>query len=166
MVIDEILNAWTKSKVDQVVVVLRADDKDLFTTCGKWNVKIVQPSSAPRDMKESVQIGLRFLNENFQISKNDRCFIAPADIPKIRTEIVDGMIEAGNDDSIIVPFFGKTRGHPALFPWELTNRIFDLGDDEGVNKIVESYKTTHVQFDPSWMVSDIDTPTDYRQSRS
>jgi len=163
--IDQLLNAWTTSRVSEVVVVIRQNDGDLKHACVRWPVHIVQPAEDPHDMKESVQIGLRYLSQHFQPVDDDGCFIAPADLPGLRSEIIDRLIAETSDRSTVtVPLFGDRIGHPALLPWPLTQQVFDLPHDEGVNRLVERCRKQTVEFPAHDYFADVNTVAEYRLS--
>ena len=144
-IIDAVLRAWTTSQVDQVVVVIRCDDEDLRDACERWPVQIVATDQDPPDMKASIQIGLRHLSA--VASDGDRCFIAPADLPMLTSELIDQIL-ANDSDKIVVPKFGDKSGHPALLPWRITRQIFELAADQGVNQIVNQHEKHFVTFSP------------------
>jgi molybdenum cofactor cytidylyltransferase len=163
--IDQVLEAWTSSRVSHVVVVVRRDDPELCRACERWPVVVVRPEDPPGDMKASVQIGLRYLESQFQPTANDRCFIAPADLPTLTSKIIDRLIDTESDfSSIVVPQFGDRQGHPALVPWEITGEIFQLAEDEGVDRVVQRHKKTAVPFAPEDAINDVDTPEEYQRA--
>ena len=160
--IDQLLYAWTSSTVDQTVVVIRKDDEDLKTACSRWPVHIVRPLNTPGDMKESVQVGLRFLEAHWQPSAEDHCFIAPADLPGLTSDIINRLIAATKDSSrVTIPRFGEHQGHPVLVPWPVTHQVFDLPDDQGVDQIVAQNPLLTVPFLPEEFFCDVDTPDEY-----
>ena len=160
MIIDAVLLAWTTSQVDQVVVVIRGNDTVLKAACDRWSVEVITTDQDPPDMKASIQIGLRHLSAI--ASDDDRCFIAPADLPTLTAEIIDEML-AVDSDKIVIPKFGEKSGHPALLPWRITRQIFDLADDQGVNQIVNQHEKHYVPFSSEKLVADVDTPQQYQQ---
>lgn len=166
-IMDRLLEAWTSSRVSQVVVVVRPDDVALANACRRWPVQVVEPEIPPMDMKASVQFGLEFLQSRFQPDRCDRVFVAPADLPTLSTAVIDRLVESPhNEDSIVVPVFGDRQGHPILIPWQLTNEIFRLGEDEGIDALVERHPKQSISFDPSELMEDVDTPDEYRSARA
>jgi molybdenum cofactor cytidylyltransferase len=162
-VIDQLLFAWLSSDVDQIVVVVREDDEDLKAACGHWPVHLVKPVDAPRDMKESVQIGMTFLENHWQPSKDDRCFIAPADLPGLTSDVINRLIETdAGTSTAVIPRFGDRQGHPILLPWPVLQQISDLSDAQGVNQIVDQNPQHVVAFSADEYFQDIDTPEEYR----
>jgi molybdenum cofactor cytidylyltransferase len=163
--IDQVLKAWTSSRVDHVVVVVRRDDPELSRACERWSVSIVQPEDPPGDMKASIGIGLRHLESQFQPTANDRCFIAPADLPTLTSKTINRLIDTESDSStIVVPRFGDRQGHPVLLPWEITSEIFQLADDEGVDRVIQRHQKTAVPFATEEAINDVDTPDEYQRA--
>jgi molybdenum cofactor cytidylyltransferase len=161
-VIDQVLHTWTCSRVDEVVVIVRNDDQELRDACSRWKVCIVQPASDPLDMKESVQNGLRYL-QKYRPNRIDRFFVAPADTPTISTAMINRLADVTTDqDTIIVPSFAGRPGHPVLLPWVLSQEIFDLGENEGVDQVVSRHPQMMVEFDADERVGDVDTPDEYQ----
>ncbi len=164
-IIDHVLNAWTSSNVNETVVIVRNDDDLMLAACEQWPVSLVRPLESPTDMKESVKVGLRFLDENREPSAHDRCFIAPADIPTLQAHIINRMIASPTEpDAISVASYGGRLGHPVMLPWPITASIFNLGKDEGVNSIVDAHRKHCVEFPSEEATEDVDTPQDYRQT--
>ena len=160
-VIDHVLHAWTCSRIDEVVVIVRNDDHELRNACSRWRVTIVQPEIAPGDMKESVQHGLRYL-QKYRPAPIDRFFVAPADTPTISSAIINRLEGvAANQETIVVPTFAGRSGHPVLLPWGLSHEIFDLGEAEGVDQVVSRHPQLMVEFDADDRVGDVDTPDEY-----
>ena len=163
--IDQLLQAWTDSAVDHTVVVVRADDDELRAACSRWPVHVVRPLNPPQDMKESVQIGLRFLEQRWQPKNEDRCFVAPADLPGLTSRVINRLIEANADPAAVtIPHFGKRQGHPALLAWPVTQQIFDLPDDLGINQVMKQNPRHVVSFPGSDYFGDVDTQDEYRRS--
>lgn len=166
LLIDQVLHAWTSSEVRQVFVIVRKDDLELAEACRRSGAQIIFPTSDPQDMKESVQCGLRVIAESFRPSEQDRCFVAPADLPTLTPQIIDRLIATEVDAStIVVPQFGEKQGHPALLPWQITREIFELGPDEGVDRVVKRHEKLAVAFAESERVMDVDTPEEYQRMR-
>ena len=160
--IDHVLQVWTSSRVDEIVVIVRSDDQALLNACLQWKVSIVQPEIAPSDMKESVQHGFRFLQKR-DPGIRDCCFVAPADLPTLSATVIDRLIDTDSGGStIVVPSFGGRSGHPIRLPWLLSNEILSLGENAGVNQVVARHPKILVEFPAREWEEDIDTPEEYR----
>lgn len=164
--IDQVLFAWTGSDVDEIVVVLRDDDGPLRDACGRWPVHQVRVQQTPPDMKASVNFGRRFLETHWRPVKEDRCFVAPADLPELTVDIINRLLNEPFDPSTVtVPHFGDRQGHPVLLPWDILAKIDDLADDEGLNQLVSQHPQHVVTFAAEDYFGDVDTPQEYEQLR-
>ncbi len=166
-IIDRVLAAWTASRVTEVVVVVRGDDDDLRAACQRWPVTVVQTTIETSDMKGSVCVGLRHLALRNDPGPDASCFIAPADLPGLSSQVIDRLIDARGTGRIVVrPRFGETlecscTGHPALLPWELTVDVFTLAPHEGIDALIKRHPEEFVLCPTDWAVTDIDTPDEY-----
>ena len=170
LVIDRVLQAWTRSRVDQTVVVVRKDDSELRAACQQWSVEVVSPETDPVDMKASVMVGWRWLDRKHHPHDEDLCFVAPADVPTIHRGLIDQLIDVSMSSEgersgprLVVPQFGDRPGHPTLFPWSVTRQIAALEPDAGINQLVDRHLKHCVKFPASERVADIDTPDQYQQ---
>jgi len=170
--LEKTLEAWQKSKVDQVVVIVRPDDRDIQILCDSLGVKTVVPATAPPEMKDSVQLGLSHIESHFSPTQDDAWLLAPADMPNLSAQIVDALIQAQplHKADILVPTLGGKRGHPVLFPWTLAAEVFSLLPTEGLNVLRQRHPFREIPCDGVAAESanpfaDVDTPEDYQQLR-
>ncbi len=164
-VIDQVLHAWTSSRVARTVVVIRNGDIPLREACRRHAVHIVEPEITPIDMKASCCVGLQFIQQQFRPDSSDRCFIAPADLPELNNAVIDCLIASESlPAEVVVPKFGTRIGHPILMPWPLTREIFELDIAEGVDAIVARHPKRCICFPPEELVADIDTPEEYEHA--
>ncbi len=162
--IDHVLQVWTSSRVDEIVVIVRSDDQALLKACLRWKVSIVQPEMAPSDMKESVQHGLRYL-QKINPGNQDCCFVAPADIPTLSANVIDRLIDTDSGGStIVVPSYGGRSGHPVRLPWLLADEILALRENEGVDRVVARHPKIVLEFPAEVLEDDIDTPEEYQSA--
>ena len=175
-VIDQVLGVWTSSAVEGVVIIVRRDDTDLRRACEKWPVTVVSPQQDPEDMKASLQVGVRWLEETVGPVGSDACFLSPADIPGISDDLIEALLECYRrlqpsvdgefaQCQVVVPRFGERPGHPSLFRWDATKQIATLAEDEGLNRLVERLRKQFVDFSADARLPDIDTPAEYRRLR-
>ena len=164
--IDSVLEAWTTSDVSATVIIVREDDAELQEACQLWAVDVALPARAPRDMKASLQYGLRHIEQRFSPTASDSWVTAPADLPNLDSVLVNRVVDAARQkQSIIAPKFGDRSGHPVLFPWHFADRVFRLGPEEGINTILASEDVHYIQLPAADRPTDIDTPEEYRQLR-
>ncbi len=164
-VVDHVLDAWTRSAVDRVVIVVRRDDVELQRICRAYeSVDVVIPDVDPEDMKRSIGWGLEHLRQSYGPEPPDRWLVAPADLPTLGEELINRVLIASrNAESIVVPRFGGLQGHPVSFPWRLASDVFSLQSEQGINHIVAAQGAVWLDFPAAERPGDIDTPEDYQK---
>ncbi len=163
-VIDNVLRAWGNSVVGRVVVVLRQDDQALRQACSHWPVTQLVAQTDPPDMKASIQLGIRYLQNQYQPSANAKLLLAPADLPSMNPEIIDCMVKGSPTGRIAVPRFGDRPGHPIVLPWKITGQVDDLKQNEGIDAVVRRNNPAFLDFPAQIRLTDIDTPDEYQQA--
>ena len=164
-VIEHVLDAWQASRVDRVVVVVRADDAELAAVVRACSVDVVVPSEPPPEMKISVLYGLEHVRASYAPSDPAAWLLAPADMPGLSPTVIDRLLaeHEANRSEILIPTFGERRGHPVLFPWPLASAVEQLSAREGLNGLVARGPTRLVPCDDPAILDDLDTPEDYRR---
>jgi len=163
------LAAWRASSVASITAVVRRDDTELAAALAESGADVVLPSLPPADMKASVQAALSHITSRHAPSVDDSFLVAPADIPRLSPAIVDALISRHDEQpgSILVPTLAGRRGHPVLFPWLLSEHVFRLQEDEGLNSLASRFPPVEVPCDGlvpagSRPFADIDTPEQYQ----
>jgi molybdenum cofactor cytidylyltransferase len=163
-IIHHVLEAWQRSRVTHVVVVVRKDDRDLLNALSGFEAAIVAADPPPPHMKDSVELGLSYAECAYSPGPEDVWLLAPADMPRLSPGIVDRLL-AEHDlaaPQILVPHAGGVNGHPVLFPWPLAREVAALGEDEGINVLRERFPSRLVAVEDG-AFDDLDTPEDYRR---
>lgn len=162
-VIDSVLAAWTSSNVDKVIVVLCKNDLELIAACQAWNVEMLTLPSATPDMKATIIEGLQHIARHHLPSNQDKVLVAPADLPRITSEVIDRVAEVSGVDQIVVPYFGDKPGHPIRIPWGMTDKIHRLSTEQGLDSLLAASPLHRVEFEAEMRPRDIDTPEDYQR---
>lgn len=166
-VIDHVLAAWTRSCVTQTVVIVRRSDQELAEACSRWPVAVVQPAVDPPDMKASVQAGLRLVEALYVPRIGDRWLLAPADLPRLTSDVVNRVAQTDPEgERIVIPYVGQRRGHPVSFPWRFARNVFTLSDDQGINVLTKQGDPLMLPLDDARVFDDLDTPDDLRRLQS
>jgi molybdenum cofactor cytidylyltransferase len=162
-VIDHVLTAWTASVVTRTIVVVRADDTVLLMRCHAFPVDIVTPSQPPTDMKASVQLALAYLAEQYAPAESDAWLLAPADLPRLSTGLIDELLEAYDPAEAIAvaPTFAGRRGHPIVMPWRMARDVHALAADEGLNALVARTPCREIPCDNATQWQDLNDPAEY-----
>ena len=169
------VQAWERSRVDRIVVVVRPGDdaalRELVSRFCGTRVDLAVPATPPPDMKASIQAALKHIEVRFAPSTDDGFLVAPADMPRLSAAIVDRLIEqhlVGPQPSIFVPIIAGRRGHPTLFSWQLAADVHRLAGNEGLNCIVDRQQPALVRCEDlvasgEYPFADIDTHEQYQQ---
>ena len=164
--IQHTLEAWCLSKVDHVLVVIRADDHALETllqNIGQSLSFIIVLAHAPKEMKDSFWAGWNYLQESSALSGNDVILTAPADMPHLSSSIINQLLDfhPQHPNSILAPEYQGRRGHPALFPYTVAQAVSQLTSEQGLNALWEQFPHQSVAVDTDDSFGDFDTPQDW-----
>lgn len=165
------IEAWQRSRVDRVLVVVRPGDEALEKIVRATKVELIVPESPPPDMKASVQAALRQIAASFAPSADDAFLVAPADMPRLSPAVIDRLIDehrTSDAPSILVPVASGRRGHPVLFPWTASTEVHRLESEDGLNAIVDRANPRRIPCEDlvtpdESAFADIDTPEDFRR---
>ena len=161
LVIDSVLNAWTTSRVQQTLVVVRREDRNLVRACSNWPVEIVELEHPTEDMKETIIHGMKHLEAAYSLTDEDVVMLAPADLPRISKELIDEIANATCTERIVIPSFGGKQGHPIRISWQLKEQVYSLQPNQGINRLLDSNAIGRIEFPETLRPRDIDTPSDY-----
>jgi molybdenum cofactor cytidylyltransferase len=190
-VIECVLAAWCASRVDRIVTVVRGDDAQLAEVCRRAGAEVAVPETPPPEMKDSVAVGLEYIQKRFDPNADDAWLLAPADMPTLSPFVIDRLLaehaeaaratnvgargrsakppSEGRDSpggaTILVATFQGKRGHPVLFPWALAREVPLLAPHEGVNALLERHLVREVACSDATILDDLDTPAKYRRQR-
>lgn len=161
--IEYTLAAWRSAGITEIIVVVRDDDRQLAERVQATGVQMVVPDSPPPQMKDSVELGLRYVATKYQPSTSDVWLLAPADMPTIAPQVVQSLLAAHDvrHPSILVPHHQGRPGHPVLIPWPLAEHVSRLGKNEGINMLVNRGPTRSIECGELAIPADLDTPSDY-----
>jgi molybdenum cofactor cytidylyltransferase len=166
-VVERTLRAWTKSRVERVIVVVRPDDSLLAEVCRRAGADVVAPDEPPPEMKDSIVAALAYLERRAQPSAGDAWLLAPADMPRLTAAAIDRLLESHDPQrpEILQAAHRGRSGHPTLFPWPLAAEIHRLSADEGANVLVQRHGRRLVEVEDDGIWFDLDTPEDYQRLR-
>jgi molybdenum cofactor cytidylyltransferase len=165
--IQHAIGAWLASKVERVIVVVRAEDLALADVVRAAGAEVAIPGEAPPDMKASIVCGLAHIAACYKPLAQDFWLVAPADMPGLSPEIIDRVIDraVASPGSIVIPTIAGRRGHPVLLPWPLMGEIERLDEEEGLNTVIHRNVPLLVPSDDlagaaDRAFADVDTPGD------
>lgn len=166
-VIEHVLQAWMRSRVQHVVVTVHPDDEALAELCRRCGARVVVPAQPPPDMKTSVWLALQEARRALAPQPHDAWLLAPADMPSLQTATVDRLLAAyrPGDLRIVAPVWAGRRGHPIVLPLALADEVAALKADEGINALLGRVPVVEVDCPEMSIHEDLDTPDDYRRLR-
>lgn len=113
------------------------------------------------EQRDSLVAGLDALGPSV-----DAAIVLPVDHPLVRPTTIRSLIHAASivPDAIVRPTHAGRPGHPTLFPSATWPGLRDPTLSEGARSLVESSgtHTLDVAVDDPGILSDIDTPAEYR----
>jgi len=163
--LEYVLSIWQRSRVDETVVVIRGGDDELIEIATRLGVHTVIPEQDPEDMKTSVSLALKYLEQQLSPSQRDAWLLAPADLPGLSIDLIDHLLAAYDPEgpAVHLPTVEGRQGHPVLFPWSLAADVHALGETEGVNALLQRAIVRELTWHDDAILHDIDTADDYRR---
>ncbi len=164
-VIARMLAALKRPGINATIVVIRPDDESLRLAVAQGGAIPLQPAVSPPEMRQSVELALHYIADQYQPRPNDGWLLAPADHPLLDPAIIDQIVAAWRTctDQIHVPVYCEKRGHPTIFPFRLAPEVFQLSSDQGLNCLLQrpTAQINSIKIDSPAVIADLDTPEDY-----
>lgn len=158
---DYLMATFLHSGVEVYLVVGYQQD-ELRSGIRTRNIHIVENRDYQQGMFSSIQAGLRSLKSDYQAA-----FIAPVDIPLVRSTTIRRLLRAAEEHpgKVIHPVFRQARGHPPLVPADIFPAILGWQGDGGLKSIFHVYEDTAVEVNvpDSNILFDIDEPGEYKR---
>jgi molybdenum cofactor cytidylyltransferase len=172
-VIRRVLETLNAAGVSVVYVLIREDDEPLRAEVSQTDATIVTTPSPTPDMRRSVELLLKSIEEDHQPGPRDGWLLCPADHPVLDADVVKQLVRAWRDSGrgIVVPVHNGRRGHPTILNWRYAELVGEIPPDRGINWLLAS-NPGDIHEEPvesSGILTDLDTPADYdllKSSRS
>ena len=149
--------------LEAIRAVLRASGVDVVRVVvaeGDAAETVVNPDPG-RGMLSSVQCGIRALPPDV-----DALLLWPVDHPLVKTETVKQILAAHRDTetTVVVPVHAGRRGHPVLFANGAIAELLAADATVGARQVVHAHADRlELPVSDPGVVTDIDTPEDYRR---
>ena len=152
---------WIGFKADYVKVVTGSNGILIREKLNQFAVDVIVNNDYRSGMLSSVQEGLRLIPEDAKA-----IMILLGDQPMIKTEVIDMLIEAYNNNAerIVVPTYKGKKGHPLLIDISFSTEIEKLDPEQGLRQLLiqNPEEILEVEVDTSSILKDIDTKEDYK----
>lgn len=164
-VIARVVETLREAGISKIVVVVRLDDTALAEEVERAGADLVQPETAPPDMRTSVEVAMATLQK--QAEAWDGWMLIPADHPTLDSSVVRQLIAdwAADFTRIAVPTWEGRRGHPTLFPWSTATEVSQLPAHVGLNSLLRQRpdRVLEMPSTSAEILVDLDTPEDWEQ---
>lgn len=169
-VIGRLLEVLASAEIAGTFVVVRPDDRALRSAVEAAGATPLVPEIAPDEMRQSVEIALRHIQNIYRPGPDEGWLLSPADHPLLDPAVLARIIAAWrrSPEKIVIPVYAGKRGHPVIFPFRLAGEVFSLGSDEGLNQLVRRHaaEVEELSVDSASVLTDLDTPQDYERLRA
>jgi molybdenum cofactor cytidylyltransferase len=87
--------------------------------------------------------------------------ISLADMPSVKSETIDQLLQAAKQtDDIVAPIYQGRRGNPVVFQTKHFEALSRLSGDQGASQYMKNEKVTLIEVDDPGIHQDIDSPED------
>ena len=161
-IVEEVVNNFLGSKVDEIVLVLGSEDTKIERKIEDKPVKVVINPDYYQGLSSSIKAGLKAADE-----RTSAVLIALGDQPLVKAKVINRIIsqylEKENMKGIVVPVHRGVRGHPTLLDIRYKDEIMNLSGNVGAREIIQRHEEDllEVEVDTASILSDIEADTDY-----
>jgi molybdenum cofactor cytidylyltransferase len=161
-IIELILSSILASKADRVIVILGHEAEAVHEKVQNINTRIqtvINPQYKGGGMSSSIRLGMENALESQAV------LITPADIPFIRFEVIDLLIDyyLSNFPPLIIPTHQGRKGHPILISSKLFKYVLKVSEEKrGLKEVIKLFKD-EIKFLPTkyqGILYDIDSVSD------
>ncbi len=165
-ILEQVVASVRSAGVQHVLVVVGPHVPELRPLAEKAGAHVLSLTEETPDMRATVEVGLRWLDDRFHPMAADHWLLVPADHPTLDSSVVGQLLAARIETagcSILVPTFDGRRGHPTLIAWSHVAGIRALLSGQGLNVYLRRFaaETREVAVASPGILCDLDTPDDY-----
>jgi molybdenum cofactor cytidylyltransferase len=158
-VLRHVLDSVRASTVNEIVVVLGHNAKEVAATLAGGEHKIVINPQFSSGMSSSIRRGLGAVD-----ARAEAVLIVLGDQPYVSTGIIDRLVQeyAAGSHQIVVPTCGGRRGHPVIFGRKYWPELQALRGDVGGKDLLRRHAedVLEVEVEETGILVDIDRPED------
>lgn len=158
--LETIINAFTTSRVCNIIVVVGHRGKEVMDVLKGSQVKCIENKDYSQGMYSSVLKGIEVLNEDV-----NAFFMLPVDIPLVKVHTIETLKNQYLccDKGIIYPTFNGRRGHPPLIDCKYKDIIVKTNEDGGLRNVLSKFDedSLNVPVFDKFTIMDMDTKEDY-----
>jgi molybdenum cofactor cytidylyltransferase len=159
-IIEEVISNLLESKVNEILVILGANSREIEEKIKNFPVKISVNPQYKKGMYSSVEWGFKKIGKHVQ-----GILICLGDQPLIPAYVIDRIIDSSKKSKkgIIIPVYKKKRGHPVLIKAQYRKEGENLDQDTGLRSLMLNHPQDifEVDVDAPGILKDIDNQNDY-----
>ena len=136
-VIEHLLQNLLASSLSEIIIVLGANaDQIKPVLFNHTKVRVVYNKDYLLGQTSSFKIGLQNVSLNCQ-----GVMLLPVDYPFVKTETLNFLIDqfASSPHEILIPSYSNRKGHPPLFPIQLSAEFLTLDNNLGINTVIHNH---------------------------
>lgn len=164
-IIEHVVETVSKSRVDEIIVVLGKDAKDIELVLDRFQIKTIVNPDYIDGQSTSVKVGMKAINNH-----SDGALFFMGDQPMIKEEIINNIIDEflNSDSSIIVPTFNTKRGNPVLFSSLWFSDLNQVQGDKGGRDILKNNldQVGFIEISDDLFLKDIDDDVVYQEMKT
>jgi CTP:molybdopterin cytidylyltransferase MocA len=105
-----------------------------------------------------------FCPQPTSVSLSPFCLILPVDYGAVRSDTVAAIVAQAGTAEIVVPVFEGRHGHPVCVSRAIMEELLALPAEAQAREVIRRHRadTRYITVDDLGVVSDVDTPEDYR----
>jgi molybdenum cofactor cytidylyltransferase len=158
--IEKVIENVIRSEVFRTLVVLGSYRDEILGSISHLPINHCYNENYRKGMLSSVQCGFKHLPADF-----DAVLVFPGDQPFIEPDVINLIINTYRETGkgIIIPVYGKKRGHPLLINCKYRDEINTLEEIEGLRSLSEMHQKDvfEVKTNSPGILKDFDTKEDY-----
>lgn len=158
--IEKVIGNVISSEVFYTLVVLGSKKDEILGSISHLPVSHCYNENYRSGMLSSVQCGFKNLPADF-----DAVLVFPGDQPFIEPDVINLVIQSFMETGkgIVIPVYGKKRGHPMLISFRYREMIDNLDERVGLRSLAELHNEDllEVKTNSPGILKDFDTEEDY-----
>jgi molybdenum cofactor cytidylyltransferase len=165
-VLECVLGAVRRAGIEHILVVVGPHVPELGPLAESAGAQVLALTEATPHLRDTVELGLKWIEERFHPRPDDRWFLVPADHPMLDDAVFAQLLaarDACTTCSIVIPTYEGKRGHPTLLDWTHAAgiRAFPAGGRLNAYVRQQAAATLEVPVNSAGVVRDLDTQKDY-----
>jgi molybdenum cofactor cytidylyltransferase len=170
-VLEGVIQAVRTADIDRVLVVTTDIVPQLAQVAAGAGAAVATLAEETADMRATVEIGLKWIEETWSPEPADTWLLVPADHPTLDASVIRQLLAAEQANplqSVFVPTYDGRRGHPTLIRWQHVAAIRAFPPGQGLNHYFRRQvdQVCEVPVDSATVLCDLDTPEDYARLTS